>query len=53
MEMLSYVGCLLKIKENEEIKVKENTLSLILAFCQENRGLGKKIIFLLKNVYIF
>ena len=24
MAMLSYVGCLLKIKENKEIKVKEN-----------------------------
>ena len=24
MEMLSYVGCLQKIKENKEIKVKEN-----------------------------
>ena len=24
MEMLSYVGCLLKIKENNEIKVKKN-----------------------------
>ena len=24
MEMLSYVGCLLKIKENKEIKVKKN-----------------------------
>ena len=23
-EMLSYVGCLLKIKENKEIKVKKN-----------------------------
>ena len=24
MERLSYVGCLLKIKENKEIKVKKN-----------------------------
>ena len=24
MEMLSYVGCLLEIKENKEIKIKEN-----------------------------
>ena len=24
MEMLSYVGCLLKIKENKQIKVKKN-----------------------------
>ena len=24
MEMLDYVGCLLRIKENKEIKVKKN-----------------------------
>ena len=51
--MLSYVGCLLKIKENEEIKVKENSLSLISSIMLRKSRLTQKNYFLIKKRVYF
>ena len=53
MEMLSYVGCLMKIKENEEIKIKENTLSLISSILLRKSRLRQKNYFLIKKRLYF